>query len=104
MTIIQKNKNIIAAFTLFAILTFVLILKFSVPQDIIEVTVVEGDTLYQLAERYAGEMPADRWIREVATLNNLSDSAIIAGEDLKLPAHIGPEVDDTRLVLAEEGE
>lgn len=104
MTMIQKNKNIIVAFILFAVLTFVLIHKVSVPQDIIEVTVVEGDTLSQLAERYAGDVPAEKWIREVATLNNLSDSAIIAGEDLKLPDYLKSEADDTRLVLAEEGE
>ncbi|VDG97586.1 cell division suppressor protein YneA [Lysinibacillus sphaericus] len=104
MTFIQKNKNLVAAFALFAVLSFVLIHKLSVPQDIIEVTILEGDTLSQLAERYAGEVPTDRWIREVATLNNLTDSAIIAGEELKLPSYFESEVDDTRLVLAEEGE
>ncbi|MBD7907047.1 LysM peptidoglycan-binding domain-containing protein [Sporosarcina gallistercoris] len=102
MVLIKKNKNIVAAFVLFSALTFVLIHKLSVPQDIIEVTVVEGDTLSELAERYAGDTAPDRWMREVATLNNLTDSDIIAGEDLKLPAHIDLEVDDTRLVLAEE--
>ncbi|REB09836.1 LysM peptidoglycan-binding domain-containing protein [Sporosarcina sp. BI001-red] len=104
MTLIRKNKNLIVAFSLFAVLTVVLIHKLSVPQNIIEVTIVEGDTLSQLAERYAGDVSTDRWIREVATLNNLPDSAIIAGEELKLPSYFESEVDDTRLVLAEEGE
>lgn len=102
MILIKKNKNILAAFLLFTILTIVLIHKLSVPQEIIEVTVVEGDTLSELAERYAGDMAPDRWMREVASLNNLTDSDIIAGEDLKLPAYNDLEVDDTRLVLAEE--
>lgn len=104
MTIIQNNKNIISAFILFAVLTFVLIQKFSVPQDYVEVTIIEGDTLTHLAERYAGEMPSEQWMREVAALNNLTEAAIVAGDDLKLPAYIEAGIDDTRLVLAEEGE
>ncbi|WP_432355052.1 cell division suppressor protein YneA [Sporosarcina sp. A2] len=104
MTVIQKNKNIIAAFVLFTVLTFVLIQKFSLPQDVIEITIVEGDTLTQLAERYSGDIPSERWIREVAMLNNLSDSDIIAGDELKLPAYFNAEFDENRLVLAEDGE
>ncbi|MDW0109146.1 cell division suppressor protein YneA [Sporosarcina aquimarina] len=104
MTIIQNNKNIIAAFILFAVLTFVLIQKLSVPQDYVEVTIIEGDTLTHLAERYAGDMPSEQWMREVSALNNLNGSVIVAGDDLKLPAYIEVGLDDTRLVLAEEGE
>ena len=102
MTLIKANKNIIAAFAFFCILSIVLVHKLSIPQEFVEIQVVQGDTLTQLAEQYSGKQSMDQWIREVAELNNLNDSAIIAGEDIKLPLHSNLKLDDTRFVLAEE--
>ena len=102
MRILKDNKNIIAAFVLFTILTIVLIHRNTLPETFTEVTILQGDTLSELAEQYAGDTPTNRWIHEVTVLNNLTSSAIIAGEDIKIPIHPGLEADDTRLVLAEE--
>lgn len=102
MTVLKKNKNIIGAFLLFAVLTVILINRNTIPEDFMEVTIIQGDTLSQLAQEYSGDTPMNRWIQEVALLNNLSNSAIIAGEDIKIPVHPGLELDDTRLVFAEE--
>ncbi|GEM_PF-3540411 len=100
--LLTRNKTSITAFILFSALVLLIFLKLSVPRDVVEVTVVQGDTLTSLAQQYAGEVPADRWIREVAALNNLEGTTIIAGEGLKVPLHPILDSDDVRLVLAEE--
>jgi LysM repeat protein len=49
------------------------------------VSVMPGDTLWLLAEKYSdGKNPQD-WIFEVMLLNNLSSANLIAGERLALP-------------------
>ncbi|GKV67882.1 hypothetical protein NCCP2716_03800 [Sporosarcina sp. NCCP-2716] len=101
--LLARNKTIIIAFILFSVLILIFFAKLSVPRDVVEVTVVQGDTLTSLAKQYAGEVPADRWIREVAALNDLDGTGIIAGEGLKVPLHPILQSDDVRLVLAEEG-
>jgi len=49
------------------------------------VSVMPGDTLWQLAQDYAdGKNPQD-WIVDVMLLNNLSSADLVAGERLALP-------------------
>lgn len=49
------------------------------------VSVMPGDTLWELAQTYAdGQNPQD-WIAEVILLNNLQGSDLVAGDKLALP-------------------
>jgi hypothetical protein len=49
------------------------------------VTVMSGDSLWAIAERYAaGRDPRD-FIQDVVTLNNLSDTVVSAGMKLAIP-------------------
>lgn len=50
------------------------------------VVVYPGDTIWSLAERYAGEADLDVWVTDFANLNALQTSTLIPGETLLIPA------------------
>lgn len=50
------------------------------------VVVSQGDTIWGLAEQYAGEGDIESWIVEFAQLNDLVSSALEPGQTLLLPA------------------
>lgn len=49
------------------------------------VSVMPGDTLWDLANTYAEGMNEQDWIAEVILLNNLASPDLVAGEKLALP-------------------
>ena len=49
------------------------------------VSVMPGDTLWELAKDYADGKNAQDWIAEVMLLNNLSSADLVAGDKLALP-------------------
>lgn len=49
------------------------------------VSVMPGDTLWELAETYADGMNQQDWIAEVILLNNLSSATLSTGDRLALP-------------------
>jgi LysM repeat protein len=49
------------------------------------VSVMPGDTLWELAQNYSDGMNQQDWIAEVIKLNNLSSATLVAGEKLALP-------------------
>lgn len=49
------------------------------------VSVMPGDTLWELAQQYADGRNAQDWIAEVILLNNLSSPDLVAGDKLALP-------------------
>jgi LysM repeat protein len=53
--------------------------------DITVYTVVSGDTLVGIAEKFCVE-GADTWVEELAALNGIEGGAISAGQELELPA------------------
>ena len=50
------------------------------------VVVYPGDTIWSLAERYAGEADLDIWVTDFANLNALETSTLIPGQTLLIPA------------------
>lgn len=49
------------------------------------VTVHAGDSLWALAEKYAPQADPREWINQVAQINNLSSSGLVAGQQLAIP-------------------
>lgn len=49
------------------------------------VSVMPGDTLWDLASTYADGMSEQDWVAEVILLNNLSSPNLVAGDKLALP-------------------
>lgn len=49
------------------------------------ITVMQGDTMWSIASRYAPEQDAWTFISDVKALNNLSDSLLSPGQRLALP-------------------
>lgn len=58
----------------------------SQPIELQRVVITSGDTIWGLAEQYAGEADLESWIVEFAKLNQLSSSALEPGQSLLLPA------------------
>lgn len=67
-----------------------------------EITIAEGDTLWELAANYAeGSQSTNKWISEVRKLNNLSTTTIKAGESLRLPVKAPLDEWKTSIELAD---
>ena len=49
------------------------------------VSVLPGDTLWDLAEIYADGKSQQDWIAEIILLNNLDSATLVAGDKLALP-------------------
>ncbi len=49
------------------------------------VTVSEGDTLWNYSIQYANNVPTDKWIKEIVKLNQLSSTEIQVGKELRIP-------------------
>jgi LysM repeat protein len=54
------------------------------PQELVYVTVSQGDSLWSLADQHAVGDPRD-WIAEVVLLNALESSNLIPGQQIALP-------------------
>lgn len=53
--------------------------------DALNVTVVEGDTLWGLAREFAPQLDPREAVRQIAEINNLEGSVLYAGTDLYIP-------------------
>lgn len=53
--------------------------------DALNVTVIEGDTLWGLAREFAPEIEPREAIRQIAELNNLQGNFLYAGTELYIP-------------------
>lgn len=49
------------------------------------VTVKPGDTLWDIASKYCGNMDIRKYIYQIKKINNLDDAVIYAGQKLCLP-------------------
>jgi hypothetical protein len=102
MTFIKNNSY--AFFIVILCMGFAIIglSKYGNEQAVTTITITEGDTLWGLAYHYSENMPAEKWIKEVIKLNNLSSATIKKGEDLLLPAVRTPKVNDTQLAVVSQ--
>lgn len=57
----------------------------SIPLD--RIVVAQGDSIWELAEKYAGDADTETWILDLANLNDLQSSVLIPGQTLLLPAN-----------------
>lgn len=85
MTFIKNNHYLLLALGLFITFTFITIKNLE--QEVVyeRIVVTEGDTLWAYSQKYAADMPVERWIDEVIKVNDLSSTSIKVGEQLKLP-------------------
>ncbi|MBQ0139553.1 MAG: LysM peptidoglycan-binding domain-containing protein [Kurthia sp.] len=56
--------------------------------DLQEIKVVSGDTLWSLAEEHSGNMAPRAWIHQVRENNAITDDTIVAGKTLVIPANV----------------
>ena len=73
--------------------------KYGKEQAVTKITITEGDTLWGLAYHHSDNMPAEKWIKEVMKLNDLSTATIKKGEDLLLPAVLTTKDNNTQLAV-----
>ncbi|QTD42246.1 LysM peptidoglycan-binding domain-containing protein [Sporosarcina sp. Te-1] len=68
-------------------LTFTLIgtYKHKEHSDFTEITISEGDTLWQLANELSDGKRIDKWIDDVMVMNDLDSTMIRSGDRLKVP-------------------
>lgn len=49
------------------------------------VTVVEGDTIWSISERYRGDVEQESFMNMIRQINNLNSNVIRVGQTLKIP-------------------
>ncbi|SHJ55385.1 LysM domain-containing protein [Anaerobranca californiensis DSM 14826] len=49
------------------------------------ITVVEGDTIWSISERYRGNVEQESFINMIRQINNLNGNVIRVGQTLKIP-------------------
>lgn len=81
----RLNSSII---TLLAILllTFTLLHTKSSTEQVDQITVTKGDSLWTLAQQYVDESERAHWIDSVMQLNFMTDSQIQVGQRLTIPS------------------
>ena len=88
------NKRRFISFLITVTLLSIVIVSFLIPnecqgmqeQKYVEVKVVSGDTLWELAEQYGGnDLDKREFIYEIMKLNNLKEAKLFAGQILRIP-------------------
>ncbi len=85
MEFIKKNQYVLLAFSLCVVFAIVFIQKQK--QEIVyeQIVVAPGDTLWAYSQQYAEDVPSDKWINEIMTINNLVSPTIQVGDELRIP-------------------
>ncbi|CAM3072055.1 hypothetical protein FITA111629_01885 [Filibacter tadaridae] len=103
MTFIKNNSYIVLIFVLSIGFAIIGVNKHDNDPSYPAITVNDGDTLWELAQHHADDMPSERWIEEVVKLNNLSTVKIKKGEDLRLPIRKTVKVGKVATEMAGDG-
>lgn len=88
MKLLQKYGYILSIILFSSTFTFISVLKESKQDPIIEIEIVQGDTLWELAQMHGQNEKPDKWIKEVMKLNGMQSTLIKSGDTLKLPETI----------------
>lgn len=87
MTFFRRNSYLVFFFSLIVVFTFYTVVSHNAEkQQLGELQIEKGDTLWELAESFSGETPHHEWIEEIMEVNNLKTTKIVAGQSLKIPA------------------
>ncbi len=85
MTIIKNNGYILFILLLCVGFALVGVGKSINEQAYTEITIVEGDTLWDLANQHSHDTTPEKWIEDVMIANDMTSSTIRSGESLLLP-------------------
>ena len=85
MTFIKNNSYLLFVLILCVVFAFIGVSKYSKDQAYSEITITEGDTLWELAYQYSGTESPGKWVTTVMKINDLSSSTIRSGDNLLLP-------------------
>ena len=88
MEFIKNNSYLLLVVVLCMIFTVVGIQKMEQEVTYQQLTVAEGDTLWDYSIQYANNLPSDKWVKEIVKLNNLSSTTIKVGDELQIPTTI----------------
>lgn len=96
MKFIRNNNYLLLVVVLCMVFTVVGFNKIEVDHDVVyaTVTVAEGDTLWGYSVEYGNNVPSDKWIKEIKSINNLSTSTIQVGRELQIPIKSGLNQND----------
>ena len=86
MTFIQKYGYILMIFVVSATFSVAGVMKEKTSDATVEIQIVEGDTLWALAQNFSEDGKPDKWIREVLKMNDMESTDIKSGATLKMPA------------------
>ncbi|MDD4495474.1 MAG: LysM peptidoglycan-binding domain-containing protein [Eubacteriales bacterium] len=87
--VLKKQRRFYTIVSLFIVIGVVIIAASNVyserPEAFETVNVKEGDTLWTIAESCESNMEIRRLVRKIKEVNNLEDSMIYVGTELKVP-------------------
>ncbi|WP_172369645.1 cell division suppressor protein YneA [Sporosarcina jiandibaonis] len=86
MQFIKNNSYLLLVVAVCIIFTMIGLNKAEKDVPFEKVVVAEGDTLWDYSVKYANNsVPADKWIKDIINLNNLTTTTIRVGDELKIP-------------------
>ena len=100
MKLIKNNSYLLFVIILCFVFAAVGVNKLSQEVAYDKVIISEGDTLWNYSLQYGDNIPKDKWIKEVISLNNLTSTKIEVGKELKIPIRKGYGQNDTATNLA----
>lgn len=86
MTFIQKYGYILMIILVSSTFAAVAVMKESTNIETVEIQIVDGDTLWGLAQNFAEDGKDDKWIKQVQKINDMDSTMIKSGTTLKMPA------------------
>ncbi len=90
----EKYSYIIILAAVCFIAAFSISNKLQEPNEYINVTVNEGDSLWKIAEKYSDghNMSSAEFVQWVEKKNGITGETIFPGEELTIPVHNDPEL------------